>query len=152
MIAKQAKAALCYARKGIPVFPCEPGGKDPLTKHGFKDATTNQSRITAWWIRWPNANIGAPTGARSGFWVLDIDADKGGVESLAALIDAHGELPQTASVRTGRGGRHYYFRYPDDGTVIPNSAGKLGHGLDVRGEGGYVLVPPSVTEGRYEQL
>jgi len=146
------RRALNIADKGIPVFPCEAGGKDPLTKHGFKDATTSKSKITAWWNRWQEANIGVPTGARSGFWVLDVDADKGGFESLAALLATHGELPHTATVRTGGGGRHYYFKYPQDGTVIPNSAGKLGRGLDVRGEGGYVLVPPSVTEGRYEQL
>lgn len=56
------KAALSYARRGIPVFPCEPGGKRPLTYNGFWDATTDIGRVKAWWSRWPDANVGVPTG------------------------------------------------------------------------------------------
>jgi hypothetical protein len=146
------RAALGDAKKGIPVFPCKPGGKEPLTANGYLDASTDNSRITAWWNRWPEANIGMPTGERSGFWVLDVDKDRWGFGTLEALEAEHGALPPTYTVKTGRGGMHLYFRYPTDGSTIRSSSGKLGMGLDVRGEGGYVLVPPSTTEGAYERL
>ena len=146
------RAALAHAEEGIPIFPCKPGGKPPLTDNGHLDATTDKAKITAWWNRWPNANLAVPTGKRSGFFVLDVDKDSWGFGTLDALEEQFGELPRTRTVRTGRGGLHIYFKYPDDGTVIPNSAGKLGLGADIRGEGGYVLVPPSATEGHYEHL
>jgi hypothetical protein len=145
------KAALEEASNGVPVFPCKPGSKAPLTTNGHLDATTDKSRITAWWNRYPGANPAMPTGERSGVFVLDVDADKWGFGSLEALEEEHGELPPTWTVRTGGGGLHYYFRLPPD-VEIRNSAGKLGRGLDVRGEGGYVLLPGSVTEGAYEVL
>jgi hypothetical protein len=135
----------------IPVFPCKPGGKEPLTSNGFKDATTDPDRIRAWWARWPDANIAMPTGKRSGWVVVDVDPEHGGYDSLAQLHEEGHELPLTATIKTGGGGFHHYFNYPA-GREIRNSAGKLGPGLDIRGEGGYVIVPPSVTEGRYEVL
>ena len=146
-----ARAALGYSRRGIPVFPCEPGGKRPLTYNGFWDATTDAPRLSAWWRRWPDANVGVPTGEQSGLLVLDVDPGAGGPDSLALLESLYGPLPQTAKARTGGGGIHYFFRYPADETVR-NSAGKLGPGLDVRGEGGYVVVPPSRTQNAYEWL
>jgi hypothetical protein len=90
--------------------------------------------------------IGVPTGPRSGFWVLDVDVDQArgndGRASLAELEAEHGKLPQTVSTRTPRGGLHLLFRWsPHDS--LRNSAGKLGPGLDVRGDGGYVIMPPS---------
>jgi len=145
------KAALAYARRGIPVFPCQPGGKRPLTYNGFWDASADPRRVEAWWLRWPEANVGVPTGERSGLLVLDVDARGGGPESLAALQRAHGPLPTTAKARTGGGGTHFYFEYPVEGEVR-NSAGRLGPGLDVRGEGGYVVVPPSRTQSAYQWL
>jgi len=81
--------------------------------------------------------------------VLDVDADDGGLGSLAKLERAGAPVPKTARTRTGGGGIHLFFRYPR-GTEIRNSAGLLGPGLDVRGEGGYVVVPPSRTQGSYE--
>jgi len=144
-------AALAYARRGIPVFPCEPGGKAPLTYNGFWDATTDPRRIKAWWGRWPGANVGVPTGERSGLLVLDVDLRGGGPESLAGLERTGGPLPETAKARTGGGGTHVFFRYPA-GEEVRSSAGKLGPGLDVRGEGGYVVVPPSHTRSAYEWL
>jgi hypothetical protein len=145
--------ALGYAKKSIPVFPCKPGGKEPLTSNGFKDATTDPDRIRAWWSRWPDANIAMPTGKRSGWVVVDVDPKPGGYDSLAELHERGHELPLTATVRTGGGGVHHYLRCPGEaGAEIRNSAGKLGPGLDIRGEGGYVIVPPSVTEGPYEVL
>ena len=146
-----ARAALAYARRGIPVFPCEPGGKRPLTYNGFWDATADAPRVAAWWRRWPNANVGVPTGERSGLLVLDVDSDAGGPDSLVLLERSHGPLPRTAKARTGGGGVHLYFRYPA-GETVRNSAGRLGPGLDVRGEGGYVVVPPSRTQSTYEWL
>jgi hypothetical protein len=143
------KAALAYARRGVTVFPCEPRGKRPLTRNGHWDATKDPRVIGRWWGRWPSANIGVPTGNESGIVVLDVDPDAGGSESLAKLELAGGPVPMTARVRTGGGGIHLFFRYPM-GTEIRNSAGLLGPGLDVRGEGGYVVVPPSRTRGPYQ--
>jgi DNA-binding transcriptional ArsR family regulator len=143
--------ALGYAKKSIPVFPCKPGRKEPLTSNGHKDATTDPDRIRAWWSRWPDANIAMPTGKRSGFVVVDVDPEHGGYDSLAELHEAGHGLPLTATIKTGGGGVHHYLRCPE-GIEIRNSAGKLGPGLDIRGEGGYVIVPPSVTEGPYEVL
>jgi hypothetical protein len=64
------KAALAYARRGVPVFPCEPGAKRPLTRNGHWDATTDSGVIERWWKRWPSANVGVPTGKKSGVVVL----------------------------------------------------------------------------------
>ncbi len=152
-------AALVYAERGYPVFPlhsvdeggrcscggkpaCKPG-KHPRIPNGHVGATTDPGRIRRWWSRWPAANIGIPTGERSGLLVLDIDEH--GFTSLDALEDEHGPLPETLTVRTGGGGMHVYFKYPP-GSGIRNSAGKVGLGLDVRGEGGYVVAPPSRTD------
>src|SRR3712207_1665965 len=112
-----ARAALAYSRRGIPVFPCEPGGKRPLTYNGFWDATTEAARVAAWWRRWPDANVGVPTGVRSGLVVLDVDSDAGGPDSLALLERLYGQPPRTAKARTGGGGVHVFFRYPADETV-----------------------------------
>ena len=141
------REALACAERGIPVFPCKPGGKEPLTHHGFKDASTDPSKIHAWWNAHPLANIGVPTGERSGLLVVDVDHPAG----LDALEAEHGELPATRTHATGSGGMHYLYRYPA-GSNISISAGKLAHGLDTRGEGGYVIVPPSATTGPYTVL
>jgi hypothetical protein len=89
--------------------------------------------VNAYWNRWPGANIGVPTGERSGVWVLDVDRP-------GALEELGHELPPTRTVRTPRGGIHLYFRHVEG---VTNSPGGLPEGIDVRGEGGYVLVPPS---------
>ncbi|MEA3276573.1 MAG: bifunctional DNA primase/polymerase [Pseudomonadota bacterium] len=142
------RAALAYAARGHPVFPCG-ADKRPLTQHGFKDATTDEVRIRAWWAEHPSALIGMPTGDASGLWVLDVDNKNGvdGAETLYQLERAHGELPGTVQALTPTGGQHIYFALPNDGE-IRNSAGKLGPGLDVRGSGGYVILPPSRANGR----
>jgi Bifunctional DNA primase/polymerase, N-terminal len=142
------RAALSYAARGVPVFPCEPSGKRPLTPNGFWEATTDERRIRAWWRRWPEANIGVPTGRGSGLLVLDVDAGDG-LEALAELELLRGQPPKTARARTGGGGKHVYFRYSKD-VEVRNSQGYLGPGLDIRAEGGYVVVPPSRTTGPYE--
>jgi putative DNA primase/helicase len=82
------------------------------------------------------------TGRQAGVFVVDVDPDAGGYESVDALEDRYGHMPATLAVATGGEGLHVYLRYPTNGT-IRNSAGKLGPGLDIRGDGGYVIVPPS---------
>ena len=132
-------AALWYAGKGNPVFPCKPRSKEPLTPHGFKDATTDLARIRAWWKESPDANIGLPTGAVSGLLVLDIDPRNGGDQSLSDLTAKFGPLPETAIQMTGGGGRHIIFRHP--GVPVPKT---LANGIDLKGDGGYIVVAPSV--------
>lgn len=152
-------AALTYAGNGWLVFPafevksdrsCACGdatciknaGKHPRVRWGSA-ATTDIIKIKGWWRRWPRANVAIACGAQSGIWVLDIDPAKGGIASLATLETANTRLPTTFMVSTGGQGWHYYFAWPTDGRVIPNSSDALGPGLDVRGEGGYVIAPPS---------
>jgi hypothetical protein len=139
------RAALAYAERfGFAVFPCKPRGKTPLTEHGFKDASKDPAQIRKWWGRWPDANIGIATGAISGVVVLDIDPRHGGDDTLEALQARNGRLPETPTVLTGGGGLHSYFRHP--GGVVPNSIGKIGQGIDVRADGGYVIAPQSIHE------
>jgi Bifunctional DNA primase/polymerase, N-terminal len=142
----ELEAALSYARMGIPVFPCNPLDKRPLTMHGFKDATKDEAQIRAWWGRWPNAMIGAPTGPASGMWAVDLDVDPGkktdGKATLAQLVAQRGALPPTLMTITPRGGGHLLFSW-DPSYDIRNSTGRIGPGVDVRGAGGYVCLPPS---------
>ena len=134
--------ALQLAARGWPVFPCD--GKRPFTAHGLHDASTDRQEIDRWFTRvWPAANLGLRTGIESGLLVLDVDGEPG-ADTLAALEAEHGELPRTVECLTGGGGRHLYFEHP--GVPVRNSAGKLGEGLDTRGDGGYVVTPPSLHE------
>jgi hypothetical protein len=147
-------AALEYARLGTPIFPCNPLDKKPLTTSGFKDATRDEAQIRAWWQKWPNAMIGAPTGPVSGMWVVDLDLDPArkinGKATLDQLITQRGSIPETLTTITPRGGQHLIFAW-DNNVEIRNSAGKIGPGIDVRGNGGYVCLPPSknATGGEY---
>jgi hypothetical protein len=138
-------AALALAKRGLAVFPLKPRDKIPLTAHGCKDASCSPERIEAWWSKWPDSNIGVATGKPSGIWVLDIDGQEGEA-TLRKIEKAHAELPVTVESITGGGGRHLLFSLPDfDGApTIRNSAKQLGAGLDVRAEGGYIVVPPSI--------
>jgi hypothetical protein len=129
--------AHAYARAGLPVFPIQPRGKQPLTAHGFHDASTFPKVITAWWKQWPKANVGIRTGEEAGVVVLDVDGPEG-EESLRKLPQ---EIPPTWIASTGKGA-HLYFAHP--GEKASNSVRKLGPGLDVRGDGGYVVAPPSI--------
>jgi bifunctional DNA primase/polymerase-like protein/primase-like protein len=133
-------AALDCVKRQLPVFPCRAKNK-PLTEHGFKDASCEPAQVTDWWSRHPEAAVAVATGRPSQLLVLDVDGEDGAA-ALAELERAHGALPPTVSSVTPRGGRHYWFRYPD-GRAVPCSAGKIGRGLDVRGDGGYVIMPPS---------
>lgn len=161
-----ADLARSYVDAGIPVFPCRASeevtdrydpdtgeiivykAKTPLVSNGFKGATKNLPLIGRIWQRHPNAMVGIPTGETLGAWVLDVDVhtdDSGkvinGYETLAALEAKYGELPSTATAKTAGGGEHRYFKH----VAGVRNRGKLGAGLDVRGSGGYVIAPGSVT-------
>jgi Bifunctional DNA primase/polymerase, N-terminal/Primase C terminal 1 (PriCT-1) len=133
-------AALELAEKGLAVFPCQPRAKAPACDAGLHAATTDPERINRWWQAFPDLNIGIATGAASRVFVLDIDGDDGEA-SLRKLEGEHSALPPTVEVITGKG-RHCYFQFGKH--KIGNSAGQLGAGLDIRGDGGYVIAPPSV--------
>lgn len=120
---------------------CRPG-KHPQRRNPFKDATTDESRIRKQWEENPCANSAIPHGKQFGLFALDVDIDKGGPKSLKRIEEEYGRLPETWTVRTGPGGKHYYYLYPENQT-IRNSAGKLGPGLDIRGEGGFTVGPGS---------
>ncbi len=140
--------ALWWAGKGVPVFPCHQD-KRPATPHGFYDATTDPEQIRAWWAGHPDALVGFPTGKASGIVALDSDKREhyDGEDALGELERQHGALPNTITVLTPSGGQHRYFKAPE--AVIKNSAGLLGEGLDVRGDGGYVIAAESqLKDGR----
>ena len=123
---------------GLPVFPCG-ADKRPLTDHGFKDASTDPEAIRTAFARTGTAMIGVPTGEMTGFVAVDIDVKDG--RSGAAWLDANTHrLPPTRTIRTTSGGQHLYFRWPGP---VRNSVGRIAAGVDVRGDGGYVIVPPS---------
>ena len=152
-------AALALAAKGWPVFPCHPETKRPLTPgasvKGAKDgglyvATCDETQIRNWWSKYPKALIGLPTGAKIGAFVIDLDAgvDKATGEIFeiedirASLEETLGHaLPRTFTVATPRGGQHLYFQMPP-GETLGNRGGLIDR-VDVRGDGGYVIAPPS---------
>ncbi len=158
------EAALAYAARGWLVVPlhtpkpgvcscrkkgCSSPGKHPRTAHGLNDGSKDPKQIARWWEKWPDASVGILTGQESCLLVLDVDGEDGKT-SLQSLTAAHGKLPKTLCVKTGRTGTdgkrkgcHYYFRV-STGAAIRNSAGVLGKGLDIRADGGYVVAPPSL--------
>jgi hypothetical protein len=124
---------------GVPVFPCN-AAKRPLTEHGFKDATADAAAIRRMFANPGAAMIGMPTGELVGWVVVDVDV-KDGAQGRAWLDANSHRMPQTRTIRTGSGGLHIYLRWP--GQRVKNSASKIAPGIDVRGDGGYVIVPPS---------
>jgi len=136
--------ALRYADLGYPVFPCAPGGKVPITPHGFKDATTDAVQIEAWWEKTPDANIGVPT---AGLLVVDVDDVDNPWPADPILAE---EMTCAPMSLTPRGGRHHVFRQPD-GKVWKNTAGRIAPKVDTRADGGYIVVPPSVVDGKMYQ-
>ena len=167
-----ARAALDYAAHGWAVFPvhglvegrcgcgagdCPSPGKHPLTRRGVKEASSEAGVVARFWRRWPQANVGLATGSASGVIVIDVDPPQG-ERSLERLLAAGYELPSTVTVETGSGGLHLYFAAP--GFRLGNAAGRLPGvpfelaGIDLRGDGGYVVAPPSahVSGSRYRWI
>lgn len=157
MTRTMAEYAMFLGKRGFAVFPlytiedgrcscglpkCSSPGKHPLTPQGVLNAESDPRAIREWWATYEDANIGIATGDVSGIVVLDIDEKSGGEESLANLESRYGQLPDTWAVLTGGGGVHFYFRMPS--IDVRNSAGAIGSGIDVRGNGGYVVAPPSL--------
>ncbi len=137
-------AAVRYAEMGWPVFPCHPTGHQPLVEKGFYAATTNRQQMLLWWSRWPDAAIALRTGIEAGLFVMDIDPRHGGDIFLDELEAEHGPLPHTVECQTGGGGRHIYFKWP--GQRVKCSTGQVASGIDIKGDGGYVILPPSNHE------
>ncbi len=141
-------AAVVYAKAGWPVFPLQPGTKDPFRgSHGFKDATTALSRVLRWWQIEPEANIGHPTGVCADVLDVDVRSSGDGFAALAQLarcapVDDSGRLTLLAGAfaeaETRNGGRHYF--YPPSGSKCRAFAR---HHLDIKATGGYVLLAPS---------
>lgn len=149
------EAAVRLASMGVAVFPLKPRGKDPATRHGVKDATTDMEGLAEFFDAHPDCNLGAAMGAASGgVFAIDFDVDEdAGKDGFAALREwelGHGALPDTASAVTGGGGYHLFYRMPGGATVRNSVNRELG--VDVRGDGGYVAVEPSVHPSgrRYE--
>src|SRR6266436_5390437 len=143
-------AALEYAAKGIPVFPCKRTDKSPLTTHGHKDATTDRVQIREWWIKWPEAMIGIPTGTASGIDVLDLDVKKGkngfaaipDWQTRSAIIVRTPTDPSKHTEGAPSEGGHLWFR--SEGS-INGTTSSIAIGVDTKGEGGYVIGPPSMN-------
>ncbi len=151
------ESALMYAKMGWHVFPihgikkdgectcgklmCKDIGKHPKTQRGYKDATTEEEKIKAWFSTTSETNIGIATGSVSGITVIDIDVgpDKDGFETWQNLIREHGE-PQTLVSETGGGGMHFIFSY---NSGLKTSNNTLGKNVDCRNDGGYIVAPPS---------
>lgn len=146
-------AALEYAGLGWAVLPLRARGKEPLTRHGLKDASTDPDQIRKWWDRWPDANVGVACGSASGGLVaIDLDEhEERGLSGLDTLHDwerEHGQLPDTATAITGGGGVHLLYRADAE---VRGSANAV-TGVDVRGDGSYIVAPPSIHPSgrRYE--
>jgi Bifunctional DNA primase/polymerase, N-terminal/Primase C terminal 1 (PriCT-1) len=135
------QSAIKIADKGKPVFPCRED-KRPYTRNGFHDATTDRSKITAFWKRYPGAKIGMPTGDASGILVIDTDVDESkeleGEADLRQLEREYQELPRTRTIKTPRGGRHRYFRAP-----VGTRSRRIAAAVELKANGQYVIVPPS---------
>ena len=156
-------AALAYAARGWEVFPAPPG-----TKRSYKSAehsngapwgkTRDPEQIRRDWRKWPDANVGIATGIDSGIFVLDVDTPEGhdvdGFASLQKLEDEHGKLPDTLMGESPSRSRHFVFNHPGGDVYIKCSASEIAPGLDVKGDGGMVIAPPSVKpkRGRYRWI
>jgi hypothetical protein len=150
----QLQAALVYANYGVPVIPCNCRqnqgetkiNKHPLNKPGVYGATTDPELIKVWWTRWPQALIGVPGGRRTGVWFLDVDAKQAhgsdGLGNWARLEAQHDAGALTRTHLTGTDGRHLVYLWEAVRPVgCPVST--VPEGIEVKGEGGYVIFPPS---------
>lgn len=142
-----------YTMLGKAVFPLAPNSKIPLISkkdggRGVHDATIDRDQVDTWWQRCPEANVAMATGPISGCWVLDVDplTSPLGAEWLAEREAEFGPLPVTPESRTLKGGRHVLFRW-NDAYPVGNRVGFV-RGLDARGDGGYIVAPPSFVRER----
>jgi putative DNA primase/helicase len=135
--------ALKYAQAGYPVLPLN--NKEPLIRRGSHGASSDEETVRKWWKRWPEAQIGIATGKISGLVVLDVDLGKEGVESSwNSLIQKQVIQLDTVRARSGAGGLHLYFKYPENETVQNTVEHGGNKGIDFRGDGGYIVAPPSI--------
>lgn len=145
-------AALEYAEAGLSVFPVKRSDKSPYTEHGLKDASKDAETIKRWWKQYPDANVAIACGeASNGLLVVDVDIKpsegKRGDESLHYWEAQYGDFPETVVAKTGSGGIHYYLK-ANDLSNYKNTVDAL-PGVDIRGDGAYVVAPPSVyADGR----
>jgi hypothetical protein len=156
-----ARAALTFARRGVHVFPVPPGTKKSYKSAEYSGgrawgATADADEIARDWKRWPDANLGLVTGPKSGFFVVEADTSEGhgidGIRNLAALIEQHGGWEDTIEALSPSGSWHIYFHWPEEGGIY-NSAGEIAAGgIDVRGDGGMVLAPPSRKPGALQLI
>ena len=136
------KAALDYSRHGWSVIPIESRGKHPLLAWDvYQHRRTEKPEFADWFERWPHANLAIVTGTVSALVVLDVGTEQGGAATLEQLWQGYTPLPETVEARTGAGGRHLYFAH--FGEVINSRRGII-PGVDLYGDGGYVVAPPSV--------
>jgi Bifunctional DNA primase/polymerase, N-terminal len=138
---RRLEAALRLAALGLRVFPTI--GKYPRIKEWQKRATTDPQQITEWWTTWPDAEIAVATGKASGVFVIDLDGEEG-IAAWERLKAKHGAVPLTMMSRTGKGGRQLFFKCPANRRIGSWARGEGEPPIDVRGEGGYVIVPPSI--------
>jgi len=154
--------ALDYIKRGWHIFPthsirdgfctcgkpdCSSPAKHPLAAHGIKDAVIDEAKVRQWWNKWPHANVSIATGRISGLVVVDVDPRHGGRESLAAMEQRFGRIPPTVTSFTGGGGSHILLAYPSD-SVITNRQAVGGYkGIDICGDGGAIIAPPSIHTG-----
>ena len=131
---------------------CPDPGKHPTTPHGFNDASSDPERIAELFARWPGDNVGHKTGSASGTVIVDVDPRNGGMETLGRLQAEHGYFPPTRLHATGGGGFHYVLGYPEGVKELPSRT--IGPGMELKGNGAGVVLPPSnhTSGGRYEVL
>jgi len=138
----QHSAALQYAGYHWSVIPIRAHEKRPLIRwQEFQHRCASVDEINEWFQRWPDINVAVVTGKISGIVVLDIDPRDNGDHNLKKWEQQHGPLPRTLEVVTGGGGRHLYFKHP--GNPVHNRVGIV-PGIDFRGDGGCIVVPPSI--------
>ena len=133
---------------GWKIIPIVPHQKIPLTSHGIKDATSDETQIRAWWKKWPNANIAVACGKSSGVYVVDVDVSEAGdVNGLNSLVTEFDPLPRTIQQYTPRGGFHAFYHTDNP----PANRNSFRPGIDIRGDGYYVVVTPSIhpNGGKY---
>lgn len=136
------EAALGYLKQHWSVIPILTRDKRPAIRWmEFQHRRAGRKEVKEWYKRWPESNVGIVTGVISGLVVLDIDPEHDGEITISRLIREHGPLPNTIEAVSGGGGRHVYFSHP--GGVVRNKVG-LAPGIDLRGDGGCIVAPPSL--------